>query len=171
MVNTVSCHLSQALLAVFTALLFASPPSLAADETEESLTNGYATAFWNSFNNDLAAGELETYLAHWDENAERITPTLHARGIDAIRATYKSYLAAYDDFHQTELRRLVDGNVVVSELLTRARDKKTGAVLSLPNVAILEFNDRGKVSRARVYLDTGKFNPEGPALRQDGTVK
>jgi len=129
------------------------------DAVVESRTDAYATAFWNSFNTDLSTGALEVYLSHWDENAERITPTIHAKGIKEIRATYQSYLNAYSDFHQTELRRMIDGNVVISELLTRATDKLSGDILSLPNVAIVEFNGVGKVIRARVYMDTRKFNP------------
>lgn len=144
------------LMAVF---MFTSSFGHAADAIDESRTDEYATAFWNSFNTDLSAGALEVYLSHWDENAERITPTVHAKGINEIRATYQSYLNAYSDFHQTELRRVIDGNVVISELLTRARDKVSGALLSLPNVAIVEFNEAGKVIRARVYMDTRNFNP------------
>jgi ketosteroid isomerase-like protein len=150
-------HFIILLISVF---LLMSPKAQATETMDEERTNDYATAFWNSFNTDLSAGNLEVYLDHWDENAERITPTVHAKGKMEIRATYESYLAAYSDFHQTELRRIVDGNVVVSELLTRARDKVSGAVLSLPNVAIVEFNEAGKVIRARVYLDTRKFNPQ-----------
>lgn len=144
---------------LLSALLFTSSFVHGGDAVIESRTDGYATAFWNSFNTDLSAGALEVYLSHWDENAERITPTVHAKGINEIRATYQSYLNAYSDFHQTELRRMIDGNVVVSELLTRARDKVSGALMSLPNVAIVEFNEAGKVIRARVYMDTRKFNP------------
>lgn len=144
----------------FSLVLFSlNSPVLAADETLENKTNEYATAFWNSFNTELSAGKLETYLAYWDVNAERITPTVHAKGIKEIRATYQSYLDAFSDFQQTEIRRIIDSNVVVSELLTTARNKVTGEFLSLPNVAIVEFNNQGKVIRARVYLDSRKFNP------------
>jgi hypothetical protein len=127
---------------------------------DADMANRYATAFWNSFNNDLSAGALDVYLKHWDENAERITPTVHAKGIKEIRATYESYLAAFSDFHQEEIRRIVDGNVVVSELITTARNRASGEMLTLPNVAIVELNNNGKVIRARVYLDTRKFNPK-----------
>ena len=131
----------------------------AGDAIDEEKINTYASAFWNSFNQDLSSGELETYLEHWADNAERITPSRHDKGKAAIRVTYRNYLNTYDDFHQEELRRVTEGNTVVSELLTRARHKVTGDLLSLPNVAILEFNEEGKVRRARVYLDTRKFNP------------
>lgn len=144
---------------IASTLFFFNSPIPAADQTQENMTNQYATAFWNSFNTELSAGNLEVYLRHWDKNAERITPTVHAKGIEEIRATYQKYLDAFSDFQQTELRRIVDGNVVVSELLTNARNKATGKLLSLPNVAIVEFNDQGKVMRARVYLDSCKFNP------------
>lgn len=147
---------------IFVSLLTTAIPAStvwAEEKMDETITNGYASAFWDSFNNDLASGNLEHYLSHWDDNADRITPTAHAKGIKAIRATYEHYLATYSDFHQTELRRVTEGNVVVSELLTKARNKKTGEELSLPNVAILEFSSMGKVVRARVYLDTAKFNP------------
>ena len=140
--------------------LFRAPLIIAEDTIDEARTNEYATAFWNSFNNDLANGALEKYLTHWDENAERITPTVHARGFEEIRATYKSYLAAYSDFHQQEIRRIVDGNISISELITTAKNRATGEMMTLPNVAIVELNDKGKVIRARVYLDTGKFNPK-----------
>ncbi len=134
--------------------------SLSADEAfDEALTEAYATAFWDSFNTDIAAGNLEKYLSHWDENAERITPSVHARGIDEIRATYLRYLEVYTDFKQREIRRVIDGNVSISELITEATHKTSGEMLSLPNVAIVEFNELGKVTRARVYLDTRKFGP------------
>ncbi|NKB37443.1 MAG: hypothetical protein GKR93_09785 [Gammaproteobacteria bacterium] len=134
--------------------------SFTADQAfDESLTDTYSTRFWNSFNNDIASGNLEKYLSHWDENAERITPTVHARGIDEIRATYLRYLDVYTDFRQTELRRVIDRNVSISELITEAKHKVSGEIISLPNVAIVEFNDLGKVIRARVYLDTRKFSP------------
>ena len=56
---------------------------------KSTLTAGvehFADAFWDSFNNDLAKGALDVYLENWDKQAERITPTVHARGIDEIRA-------------------------------------------------------------------------------------
>ena len=133
--------------------------SAGAVDEDETLTNERVSAFWKSFNNDLSSGRMEVYLSHWAKDAERITPSIHARGIDEIRATYENYLSAFSDFHQLELRRVVDGNVAVSELLTTAKNRKTGKVLTLPNVAIIELNDEGKVKRARVYLDTAKFDP------------
>ena len=117
----------------------------------------YADAFWDSFNTYLAKGALDVYLESWDERAERITPTAHARGIEEIRATYESYLKTYSDLNQTEVRRVVDGNLVVSELMTEAKRRSDGSVLALPNVAMVEFNDAGKVVRARVYMDTSEF--------------
>jgi len=153
------------LLAVLLSIqLLAISQTLWAENIDEDKINAHVSAFWNSFNTDLSAGELDTYLSHWDENAERITPTVHAKGMKEIRATYESYLTAFSDFHQTELRRIVEGNIVVCELVTRAKNRKTGVSLSLPNVAILEINEKGKVMRARVYLDTAKFNPEPPEL-------
>ena len=151
------CHYVFLIIFLF---LIREPLAFAEGAIDEAKTNEYVTAFWKSFNNDLSNGALEKYLTHWDENAERITPTVHAKGIEEIRATYKSYLAAYSDFHQQEIRRVIDGNVVVSELITTARHKASGEMMSLPNVAIVELNDKGKVIRARVYLDTGKFNPK-----------
>ena len=151
------------LLAILLSIqLFSS--TLWADNVDEEKINNYVSAFWNSFNTDLSSGALDTYLSHWDEDAERVTPTVHAKGMKEIRATYESYLAAFSDFHQTELRRVVEGNVVVSELMTRAKNRKTGVTLLLPNVAILEINEKGKVVRAKVYLDTAKFNPQPPEL-------
>jgi len=163
--NNISPKRRMPLLAVLLSIqlvLFSS--TLWADNVDEEKINNYVSAFWNSFNTDLSAGALDSYLSHWDENAERITPTVHAKGMKEIRATYESYLLAFSDFHQTELRRVVEGNVVVSELMTRAKNRKTGVTLSLPNVAILEINEKGKVMRARVYLDTAKFNPQPPEL-------
>jgi limonene-1,2-epoxide hydrolase len=151
------------ILLIISLVLLKCPMAFAESAIDETKTNKYVTAFWNSFNNDLSNGALEKYLSHWDENAERITPTVHAKGIKEIRATYKSYLAAYSDFHQEEIRRVIDGNVVVSELVTTARNKASGEMMSLPNVAIVELNEKGKVIRARVYLDTRKFNPKAPA--------
>ncbi len=145
---------------IIALVLLKCPLAFAESAIDEAKTNEYVSAFWNSFNNDLSNGALEKYLSHWDKNAERITPTVHAKGIKEIRATYKSYLAAYSDFHQEEIRRIVDGNVVVSELITTARNKASGEMMSLPNVAIVELNEKGKVIRARVYLDTRKFNPK-----------
>ncbi len=155
---SLQCQRYFPVLLVFAFMLMV-PLAHAAGTIDEERTNEYASAFWNSFNKDLSSGALEVYLKHWDDNAERITPTVHAKGIKAIRAVYENYLATYSDFHQQEIRRIVDGNVVVSELVTTARNKASGEILSLPNVAIVEFNDGGKVSRARVYLDTRKFNP------------
>jgi ketosteroid isomerase-like protein len=123
----------------------------------ENEVEQFADRFWDSFNQHLAKGALDVYLENWDERAERITPTVHARGIDEIRATYEGYLQTYSDLNQTEVRRVVDGNLVVSELLTDAKRKSDGSVLSLPNVAIVEFNEKGKVIRARVYMDTREF--------------
>ncbi len=140
-------------------LLFCSSRLYSEEAIDESRTHQYATNFWNSFNTELSPDTLELYLNNWDDNAERITPTAHAKGKQAIREVYEKYLAAYSDFHQEEIRRIVDGNIVVSELLTTARNKASGISLSLPNVAIVEFNEKGKVIRARVYLDTRKFSP------------
>ena len=164
MSSLLSHHRQYFRLLIISLVLLHAPLVAAQGNIDERKTNEYATAFWDSFNNDLSNGKLDEYLSHWDEKAERITPTVHARGIEEIRATYESYLAAFSDFHQLETRRIVDGNVIVSELITTARDNATGKVLRLPNVAIVEVNEKGKVTRARVYLDTGKFNPPPPSL-------
>lgn len=123
----------------------------------QSRMDTYADTFWNSFNTHLAKGALEEYLENWDPSAERITPTVHARGIDEIRAIYESYLQTYSDLNQTEIRRVVEGNLVISELITEAKRRSDDSVLSLPNVALVEFNEAGKVIRARVYMDTREF--------------
>ena len=152
-----------ALKALVSILLFASLFSFScasfASGPAKNVVDQQASAFWDSFNNDLAKGDLETYLKHWDENAERITPTVHARGIDEIRAVYRGYLEAYSDFHQQEVRRIIDGQTIVSELVTTATNRASGERMTLPNVAIVELNEDGKVIRARVYLDTRIFNP------------
>ena len=156
MITLSQCRFAIAFL-LSSFLLFTSSTLYSEETINESLTEQYATNFWNSFNTELSPDTLELYLSNWDENAERITPTLHAVGKQAIRETYESYLSAYSEFHQTELRRIVDGNIVVSELMTTAREKESGVSLSIPNVAIVEFNNKGKVVRARVYFDTKKF--------------
>ena len=142
---------------LFFSLLFFSIFSYAENAEQQSRTDIFATTFWNSFNGDLSSGRLEKYLTLWHENAERITPTIHAKGIEEIRATYQSYLSNFSDFHQTEIRRITQDNIAVSELITRATNIKTGEELTLPNVAIVEFDESGKVIRARVYYDTGLF--------------
>ena len=144
--------------AVALLLVFVWNNTQAPGESEpENPVEQFADRFWNSFNQHLAKGALDVYLDNWDEQAERITPTVHARGIEEIRATYEGYLQTYSDLNQTEVRRVVDGNLVISELVTEAKRKSDGSVLSLPNIALVEFNQTGKVIRARVYMDTREF--------------
>lgn len=121
--------------------------------TAEEQTAQWAIAFFDSFNRDLSPGDLDSWMANWAENAERITPMGDAHGKEHIRRLYEDLNRRYRNMNQEIVGLIVQGNRASVELMTLGIHRATGVEVSMPNVAVLKFTPSGKVVSAHVYLD------------------
>ena len=124
-----------------------------AQDRLSSQTNQWVTAFFHSFNADLMQGDLDAWMDHWADDAERMTPMGNAKGKAAIRELYVRLSQNYEGMVQRVVGTIIEGNNASVELDTRGIHRATGIEVSMPNVAVLTFNEQGKVTSAHVYLD------------------
>ncbi len=124
-----------------------------AQDTERSQVNHWVTAFFHSFNEDLMRGDMDAWMENWAQQAERITPMGNAKGKTQIRQLYISLNQRYEAMVQEITGTIIEGRNASVELRTVGIHKDTGIKVSMPNVAVLAFNEQGKVISAHVYLD------------------
>ena len=124
-----------------------------AQDTERSQVNHWVTAFFQSFNEDLMRGNMDAWMENWAEQAERITPMGNAKGKAQIRQLYVSLNQRYEAMVQEITGTIIEGHNASVELHTVGIHRETGIKVSMPNVAVLAFNEQGKVISAHVYLD------------------
>ena len=96
---------------------------------------------------------LDRWMENWADNAERITPTGNASGKAEIRLLCEDLQARYRDMSMKIVGLIAEGNRASVELETRGVHKATGVEVIMPNVAVLRFDQEGKVESAHVYLD------------------
>ena len=124
-----------------------------AQDAERSQVNHWVTAFFQSFNEDLMRGDMDAWMENWAEQAERITPMGNAKGKAQIRQLYISLSQRYEAMVQEITGTIIEGRNASVELNTVGVHRETGIKVSMPNVAVLTFNEQGKVTSAHVYLD------------------
>ena len=124
-----------------------------AQDAERSQVNHWVTAFFQSFNEDLMRGDMDAWMENWADQAERITPMGNAKGKAQIRQLYISLSQRYEDMVQEITGTIIEGRNASVELNTVGVHRETGIKVSMPNVAVLKFNEQGKVTSAHVYLD------------------
>ena len=124
-----------------------------AQDAERSQVNHWVTAFFQSFNEDLMRGDMDAWMENWADQAERITPMGNAKGKAQIRQLYISLSQRYEDMVQEITGTIIEGRNASVELNTVGVHRETGIKVSMPNVAVLTFNEQGKVTSAHVYLD------------------
>ena len=78
---------------------------------------------------------------------------VNANGTSEIRALYDSIVDNYSGRTHTSTDTVIEGNQASVELITVGIHRETGNQVTIPNVALLTFNESGKVSKAHVYLD------------------
>ena len=124
-----------------------------ADDSAEPPAAGWAMAFFDSFNQHMNPDNLDRWMANWADNAERITPMGNARGKAEIRRLYEDLQSRYRDMSMEIVGLIAQGNRASVELETRGVHIATGVEVVMPNVAVLRFDQSGKVASAHVYLD------------------
>lgn len=148
---TYFARLNQLLLIV--GFIVGTNITFAQDIEPTTQTNQWVTAFFDSFNEDLSQGNLDDWMDNWSEEAERITPMGNAKGKAQIRELYVSLNERYEGMVQTIVGTIIEGRRASVELHTVGIHKATGIEVTMPNVAVLTFNEQGKVTSAHVYLD------------------
>lgn len=123
------------------------------DDHERARIEQWVTAFFESFNRDLNRGDMDAWMENWAAGAERITSMGNARGRAEIRALYADLMGRYEHLEHRILDRIIEGNRASVELMTTGVHRATGREVRIPNVAVLTFDDEGRVSSAHVYLD------------------
>ena len=110
-------------------------------------------------NRALNDGDLDGALEIWDPHAvyhelpgTPLDTTEVLRGLDQIRASLKSYIAEFPDFH-SEIDELMDGgNKVICLQRWTGTGRGSGLSVELDEVIVLTF-EKGKVVEGRVYPD------------------
>ena len=119
-----------------------------ADENVKFVVDGYSR-----FN----AGEREAGLWFWHPDAEyhaaREDPdsAVH-RGIDAIRAQFDSWLAAYPDLNVEPVEARGNGDIVFLWVRFSGHGATSGAPMEMELAHVLTIRD-GRVARAVEYMD------------------
>lgn len=116
---------------------------------------------WNAYYRH----DLETCMAAYTEDAEVVLPGRPPiKGKDAIRGVWQMYWTAFPDEHPTQIRHLVDGNTVVTEVKTEATHNgplllptgdtlpPTGRKVLSSGVAVQDM-EGGKLARQVFYFD------------------
>ena len=124
-----------------------------AEDSAEQLTAKRASAFFASFNENMSPAGLDRWMTNWAEDATRLTPMGNAHGKAEIRKLYEALQGRYTEMRMEIVGLIVQGSRASVQLDTRGVYKATGRTVTMPNVAIVEFNDAGKVKRAQVYMD------------------
>ncbi|MEE8555181.1 MAG: nuclear transport factor 2 family protein [bacterium] len=135
-------------------ILVAAAPEAPAQTRPEEIGR-LTDAFLESFNRDLAGGDVEAWLSHWADDAVRASSTQTWNGKGQIRSAYVEVLRTWSDPRLTgERRRVIQGNTVAWEGEFAATFEQNGRPVRVPIAIFLAFNGAGRVQSARFYLDT-----------------
>ncbi len=141
-------------LALAVWILVAAAPEAPAQTRPEEIGR-LTDAFLESFNRDLAGGDVEAWLSHWADDAVRASSTQTWNGKGEIRSAYIQVLQVWSDPQLTgERRRVIQGNTMAWEGEFAATFEQNGRPVRVPIAIFLAFNGAGQVQSARLYLDT-----------------
>lgn len=148
-------HCTWLVVAAMAVWILATPAPEAPAQTGPEEIGRLTDAFLESFNRDLAGGDVEAWLSHWADDAVRASSTQTWNGKGQIRSAYVEVLRTWSDPQLTgERRRVIQGNTVAWEGEFAATFEQNGRPVRVPIAIFLAFNGAGQVQSARFYLDT-----------------